>query len=88
MKPKNKRMKSLVQIVVVLVIWIIPTVHTSAQEADKPNILFIAIDDMNDWIGPLGGLSICKTPNLDKLAAQSMVFENAHCPSPACSPSR
>jgi len=62
---------------------------TSKQKAEsKPNILFIAIDDMNDWIGPLGGLEISKTPNLDKLAAQSLVFENAHCAAPACSPSR
>ena len=58
-----------------------------AQES-KPNILFIAIDDMNDWIGPLGGSPIALTPNLDKLAAESMVFTNAHCASPACSPSR
>ncbi|MBE0652924.1 MAG: sulfatase, partial [Bacteroidales bacterium] len=58
-----------------------------AQEK-SPNILFIAVDDMNDWIGPLGGLSITKTPNLDKLAGESMVFTNAHCASPACSPSR
>ncbi len=55
---------------------------------DKPNILFIAVDDMNDWIGPLGGLDIAKTPNLDKLAEQSVTFTNAHCASPACAPSR
>jgi len=63
------------------------TTFTSAQE--KPNILFIAIDDMNDWIGPLGGLGdLPKTPNLDRLARQSVTFTNAHCASPACSPSR
>jgi arylsulfatase A-like enzyme len=59
----------------------------SAQKT-QPNILFIAIDDMNDWIGPLGGLEISKTPNLDRLASQGIVFENAHCAAPACSPSR
>jgi len=58
------------------------------DESINPNILFIAVDDMNDWIGPLGGLSITKTPNLDKLANQSVVFTNAHCASPACAPSR
>lgn len=54
----------------------------------KPNILFIAVDDLNDWIGPLGGNVQSKTPNLDRLADLSMVFANAHCASPACSPSR
>jgi arylsulfatase A-like enzyme len=63
--------------------------QTSRPKAErKPNVLFIAIDDMNDWIGPLGGLNISKTPNLDKLAAQSLIFENAHCAAPACHPSR
>ena len=63
------------------------TLVTTAQE--KPNILFIAIDDMNDWIGPLGGLGdLPRTPNLDRLARQSVTFSNAHCASPACSPSR
>jgi len=54
----------------------------------KPNIMFIAVDDMNDWIGPLGGLDIAITPNLDRLAQESLTFTNAHCASPACSPSR
>ncbi len=62
--------------------------NNSLKQESKPNILFIAIDDMNDWIGPLGGFNISQTPNLDKLASQSMVFENAHCASPACHPSR
>lgn len=52
------------------------------------NILFIAVDDMNDWIGPLGGLDVAKTPHLDQLASMSMTFTNAHCSSPVCSPSR
>ena len=56
--------------------------------AAPPNILFIAVDDMNDWIGPLGGLSIAKTPNLDRLAAEGTTFSNAHCASPACASSR
>lgn len=60
----------------------------SASQAVKPNILFIAVDDMNDWIGPLNGLSIAKTPNLDKLAGQGVTFTNAHCATPACAPSR
>jgi choline-sulfatase len=54
----------------------------------KPNILFIAIDDQNDWIGPLGGHPLVKTPNLDRLAARGTTFLNAHCQSPLCNPSR
>lgn len=54
----------------------------------KPNVLFIAIDDLNDWIEPLGGLDISQTPNLNRLASMSMTFTNAHCASPACAPSR
>ena len=56
--------------------------------ADKPNILFIAIDDQNDWIGHLGGHPMAKTPNLDKLAARGTTFLNAHCNAPLCNPSR
>jgi arylsulfatase A-like enzyme len=55
---------------------------------DRPNILFIAIDDQNDWIGCLGGHPQVKTPNIDKLAAKGTLFTNAHCQSPLCNPSR
>ncbi|NQU51279.1 MAG: sulfatase [Bacteroidetes bacterium] len=54
----------------------------------KPNILFIAIDDMNDWVGVLGGHPQAKTPNIDKLAGEGVLFTNAHTPAPACSPCR
>jgi arylsulfatase A-like enzyme len=54
----------------------------------RPNILFIAIDDQNDWIGHLGAHSLAKTPNLDRLAARGTSFLNAHCQSPLCNPSR
>lgn len=56
--------------------------------AKKPNVLFISIDDLNDWIGCLGGHPQAKTPNLDKLAARGTLFLNAHCQSPVCNPSR
>lgn len=60
----------------------------SAQEPSKPNVLFIAIDDLNDWIGCLDGHPQVKTPNLDKLAARGTLFLNAHCQSPLCNSSR
>ncbi|MES2598536.1 MAG: sulfatase [Verrucomicrobiota bacterium] len=61
---------------------------SSLLAADKPNILFIAIDDQNDWIGHLGGHPMAKTPNIDKLAARGTTFTNAHCNMPLCNPSR
>jgi len=54
----------------------------------KPNVLFIALDDLNDWVGCLGGHPQAKTPNLDRLAASGILFDNAHCAAPACNPSR
>lgn len=54
----------------------------------RPNVLFIAMDDLNDWIGCLGGHPQTITPNLDRLAASGVLFTNAHCPAPACNPCR
>lgn len=59
-----------------------------AAEKQGPNILFIAIDDQNDWVGPLAGHALAKTPHLDALAARGTTFLNAHCQSPLCNPSR
>ncbi len=59
-----------------------------AAEQQRPNILFIAIDDQNDWVGHMGGHALAKTPHLDKLAARGTCFLNAHCQSPLCNPSR
>jgi len=54
----------------------------------QPNILFLAIDDQNDWIGCMGGHPQVKTPNIDRLAKRGTLFLNAHCQSPLCNPSR
>jgi len=54
----------------------------------KPNVLFIAIDDQNDWIGAFGGHPLAKTPHIDRLAKRGTVFLNAHCNAPLCNPSR
>ncbi|MEA1886123.1 MAG: sulfatase [Bacteroidota bacterium] len=58
------------------------------KEDRQPDVIFIAIDDMNDWVTPLGGRENMHTPNLDALVARGMIFENAHCTAPACCPSR
>jgi arylsulfatase A-like enzyme len=60
----------------------------TAHPAPPPNVLFIAVDDLNDWIGCLGGHPQTKTPNFDRLAASGVLFKNAYCPAPSCNPSR
>lgn len=60
-----------------------------AESADpRPNVLLIAIDDLNDWVGCLGGHPQTKTPNIDALAGRGTLFTNAHCQAPICGPSR
>lgn len=58
------------------------------QEQHRPNVLFIVIDDLNDWTGCLGGHPQAQTPNIDALAARGTLFANAHCQAPLCNPSR
>lgn len=60
----------------------------TAFGARQPNILFIAIDDLNDWVGPLRGHPQVQTPNMDRLAERGTTFTNAHCQAPLCNPSR
>jgi arylsulfatase A-like enzyme len=62
-------------------------VHSRAAASTR-HLLFLAIDDLNDWVGSLGGHPQARTPNLDRLAARSVVFTNAHCAAPLCNPSR
>ncbi len=59
-----------------------------AAKKSKPNVLMIAVDDLNDWIGCYGGHPQTITPNMDRLAKRSVLFENAHCSAPICNPSR
>jgi choline-sulfatase len=58
------------------------------EKSTKPNVLFIAIDDLNDWVGCLGGHPQAKTPNIDRLAVRGVVFTNAQAQAPLCNPSR
>lgn len=59
-----------------------------ANASQPPNVLFIAIDDQNDWVGYLGGHPMAKTPNIDRVADRGTAFVNAHCQTPLCNPSR
>lgn len=58
------------------------------DQQKKYNVLFLALDDMNDWVGCLGGHPQAKTPNIDRLAGKGVLFEQAYCAAPLCSPSR
>jgi arylsulfatase A-like enzyme len=59
-----------------------------AVAQSKPDVLFIAVDDLNDWTSYLGGHPQTKTPNIDRLVARGTAFTNSHCAAPACNPSR
>ncbi len=61
---------------------------TIFADQPRPNVLFIAVDDLNDWVGCLGGHPQAKTPNIDRLAAKGVLFERAYCAAPLCNPSR
>ncbi len=67
---------------------LVALVSHSLLGAERPNILLISIDDLNDWTGGLGGHPQARTPNIDRLADQGTLFANAHCQSPVCNPSR
>jgi arylsulfatase A-like enzyme len=56
--------------------------------AARPNVLFIAVDDLNHWVGHLGRNPQVKTPNIDRLAKMGVTFTRAYCAAPICNPSR
>ena len=58
------------------------------EKQASPNVLFIAVDDLNNMIGILDGHSGTKTPNIDRLASKGVLFSDAHCQAPLCGPSR
>lgn len=58
------------------------------KQIQQPNVLFISIDDLNDWIGSLKGNAQVKTPHMDRLFDQGVLFTNAHCSQPVCTASR
>ena len=61
---------------------------TAAEASGQPNVLFIAVDDLNHWVGYLGRNKQTKTPNIDKLAARGVRFTRSYCAAPVCNPSR
>ncbi len=71
-----------------LSLLILVLVSSGLRAEDRPSILFIAIDDLNDWVGCLEGHPQVKTPNIDALTQRGVLFTQAHCPAPVCGPSR
>jgi arylsulfatase A-like enzyme len=59
-----------------------------AAEPRKPNVLFIAVDDLNHWVGYFGRNPQTSTPNIDKMAARGVRFKHSYCAAPVCNPSR
>jgi choline-sulfatase len=60
-----------------------------ATSSSRQNVLFLAVDDMNDWVGHLGGCpGTVHTPHIDRLARRGTAFTNAHTAAPVCCPSR
>jgi arylsulfatase A-like enzyme len=69
------------------------TCNNAKEETDQlttsqPNVLFIAIDDLNDWLGCMNGHTDARTPHIDELANEGVLFLDAHCQAPLCGPSR
>ncbi|VGO13323.1 Arylsulfatase [Pontiella desulfatans] len=81
---KNTKVMQVCSFVFFVSLWLNPDALIAAE---KPmNVVMIAIDDMNNWVGCLEGRA--QTPNIDRLAKQGMLFSNAYCVVPACNPSR
>lgn len=82
------------QVVLCFVLWINccslsgRSLVSAAESKRPPNVLFIAVDDLNHWVGHLGRNKQTKTPNIDRLASRGVSFAHAYCAAPACNPSR
>jgi len=61
---------------------------TVPDTINRPNVLFVSIDDLNDWVGYLGGHPQAFTPALDRFASGAVSFNRTYCSNPACNPSR
>lgn len=79
--PNFMNVKKLIPIILTMLLF-------QLQAQEKPNVLFIAIDDLNDYVNCMGGSIKVPTPNIDRLAQKGTLFTNAHCQAPICGPSR
>ena len=81
-------MRSLLSLILAACAGLVAAAPVGAAEPARPNVLFIAVDDLNHWVGYLGRNPQAKTPNIDKLAARGVAFTRSYCVAPACNPSR
>lgn len=72
----------------VVSLLIFPLLGGVVRAQERPDILFISVDDLNDWVGVLGGHPQALTPNMDALADRGILFTNAHSPAALCNPAR
>jgi len=76
---------------ILLILGLIIVVNAAAQTAQKdtkPNVLFISVDDLNDWVGGFASHPQAHTPNLDRLFSKGVLFTNAHASQAVCTASR
>lgn len=74
--------------IILIVAGLITAVMVGVSSAQKPDVLFIALDDMNDWTTLFDKDNPIQTPNLERLAKRGCFFSKAYCVTPACNPSR
>ncbi|MEN8247381.1 MAG: sulfatase-like hydrolase/transferase [Bacteroidota bacterium] len=60
----------------------------TSKAQNNPNVVLIVLDDLNDYVGVMGGHPQAITPNIDRLAGEGVLFSNAHSNAPVCAPSR
>jgi arylsulfatase A-like enzyme len=86
--------RTILQYILIVILFIILPLNGIANnsaissQSKRPNVLFIAIDDMNDWTTLFDKNNPIKTPNLIRLAERGCFFSQAYCVTPACAPSR
>ena len=70
------------------VLFLSVVVNAGVAKESPPNVLFIAVDDLNHWVGHLDGHPGTLTPNIDRLASEGVTFTRAYTAAPLCNPSR
>jgi arylsulfatase A-like enzyme len=80
--------RSLVMLLGVVVLPSALSASVAFADQAKPNVLFLAVDDLNDWIGCLDGHPQGLSPHIDQLAGRGVLFHRSYCAAPACNPSR
>ena len=83
----NSLSSNLRRLSVLLALLAVPLIPNHSPAAAKPNVLFIAVDDMSNSLGCYGH-PLVKSPNIDRLAKRGVRFDRAYCQFPLCSPSR